>query len=147
MKALVMDFSPVLMFAKSPDVPSLNAHHKQLSAQPGYQLYDHFVLNTELLDYLARLSAQVPIYIFTTGALHEHPLVKPHLARAITGPSWHQTLVQRWTPPRMPLLRSHWDPLRPNLYLSTTSRPMSRQPPEPACMPCGSRRIRASLKL
>jgi HAD superfamily hydrolase (TIGR01509 family) len=73
MKALVIDFSRVLIFPKQDGVESLNNHHLALSQQPDYRLLDHFYLNQELLSYLAKLKPVVPVYVFTDGALHELP--------------------------------------------------------------------------
>jgi len=53
--ALVIDFSRVLIFANA-DVSSLNRHHAELEAHPGYRVLDHFQLNVELLEYLRELS-------------------------------------------------------------------------------------------
>ena len=76
--ALVIDFSRVLIFAKV-DVPSLNQHHAELEAQPGYRVLDHFELNTELLEYLRVLSGRVPVYLFSDGKLHTLPEIAPAL--------------------------------------------------------------------
>lgn len=76
--ALVIDFSRVLIFANA-DVASLNHHHAQLETQPGYNVLDHFRLNTELLEYLRRLSKRVPIYMFSDGKLHALPEIAPSL--------------------------------------------------------------------
>ena len=77
-KALILDFSRVLIFANA-DVPSLNRHHNDLQAQiPGYHVLDHFRLNLELLDYLKQLSVRIPLYIFSDGKLHTLPeIAKP----------------------------------------------------------------------
>jgi hypothetical protein len=70
MKALIVDFSRVLIFANDEQVASLNEHHRRLSAEPGYSLFDHFRLNHELLGYLGRLKDRVPLYIFTINILY-----------------------------------------------------------------------------
>jgi len=76
-KAIVCDFSRVLIFAKA-DVPSLNRHHTELSAAPGYRVLEHFTLNTELLDYLRGLKAV--LYLLTDGRLHALPEIEAQLA-------------------------------------------------------------------
>jgi HAD superfamily hydrolase (TIGR01509 family) len=78
MKALVIDFSRVLIFARA-DVPSLGRHHDQLSPTPGYRPLEHFSLNTELLTFLHDLNASVPVYLFTDGRLHTVPEISPAL--------------------------------------------------------------------
>lgn len=76
--ALVIDFSRVLIFANA-DVASLNKHHAELEAHLGYRVLEHFQLNTELLEYLRKLSKQVPIYLFSDGKLHTLPDIAPSL--------------------------------------------------------------------
>ena len=78
-KALVLDFSRVLIFAQA-DVPSLNSHHDALELQPGYRVLEHFRLNTELLEYLRELSKRLPLYLFSDGRLHTLPEITPALA-------------------------------------------------------------------
>ncbi|HVQ44372.1 MAG TPA: HAD-IA family hydrolase [Candidatus Saccharimonadia bacterium] len=77
--ALVIDFSRVLIFTKTADVASLNRHHAELEATPGYRVGEHFYLNIELLEYLRGLSAYVPTYLFTSGGLHALPEFAPAL--------------------------------------------------------------------
>jgi FMN phosphatase YigB (HAD superfamily) len=78
-RALLSDFSRVLVSATI-TVPSLNRHHRELKSTPDYRFSDHFFLNDRLLAYYEELSATIPIYIATTGALHELAEVKPHLS-------------------------------------------------------------------
>ena len=80
-KALILDFSRVLIFANT-DVPSLNRHHLALEAHdPGYHVLEHFHLNQELLDYLKLLSGRVPLYLFSDGSLH----LLPQIAKPLEG--------------------------------------------------------------
>ncbi len=79
-RALVIDFSRILMFAKQPDVESLNRHHAELSKQPGYVVFNHFALNTELLMHLRQIAVRIPLYLFTDGRLHELPEVASKLS-------------------------------------------------------------------
>jgi HAD superfamily hydrolase (TIGR01509 family) len=78
-KVLIVDFSRVLIFPTKNGIESLNGYHASLSKEPGYKLFDHFVLNHELLEYLERIGKAIPVYVFTDGKLHELPEVTPHL--------------------------------------------------------------------
>jgi FMN phosphatase YigB (HAD superfamily) len=78
-KTLVIDFSRVLLFPVAAGVDSLNALHRELSADPHYQALDHFTLNLELLGYLKHLRSITPIYLFTDGKLHQLPEIVPYL--------------------------------------------------------------------
>jgi len=83
MKTLVVDFSRVLIFPTADGVDSLNSLnslnrlHRELSLAPGYNIFDHFTLNDELLEYLKQLKNDV--YVFTDGKLHELPEISLHL--------------------------------------------------------------------
>lgn len=77
-KAILTDFSRVIIFANA-EVPSLNRHHRELKGTDNYRFYDHFFLNNSLLERLEQLSHKFPIYIATSGALHELAEVKSHL--------------------------------------------------------------------
>jgi FMN phosphatase YigB (HAD superfamily) len=69
-KTLIIDFSRVLLFSYA-DTDSLNALHSQLSRQdPAYDILDHFYLNQELFDFLAKARSDVRICLFSDGALH-----------------------------------------------------------------------------
>lgn len=77
-KAILTDFSRVIIFANS-EVPSLNRHHRDLKSTDNYRFSDHFFLNYSLLERLEQISRTIPIYIATSGALHELTEVKSHL--------------------------------------------------------------------
>lgn len=79
MKALIVDFSRVLVFPIADDIKSLNRHHEEMSVQPGYQFFDYFSLNVDLLHYFDQVKAYIPVYIFTDGKLHDLPEVSHHL--------------------------------------------------------------------
>jgi HAD superfamily hydrolase (TIGR01549 family) len=78
--ALVIDFSRVLIFAKTDvTVPSLNRHHQELAETPGYRVLEHFELNTQLLNYLREFNTHWPVILFTDGKLHSLPDIATHL--------------------------------------------------------------------
>jgi HAD superfamily hydrolase (TIGR01509 family) len=79
MKILITDFSRVLIFPIAENVESLNRLHQKLSLDSNYNIFDHFILNHELLSYLEQLKNKLPVYIFTDGRLHELPEVSVHL--------------------------------------------------------------------
>ena len=86
-KTVVSDFSKVLLFAKDPNYQGgLNALNKRLLAEdPSYPFFDHFVLNQQLLDYYLKLSEIVPVIVFTTETIQDHPAIEPLLAKAVHG--------------------------------------------------------------
>src|SRR5215469_767851 len=77
-KAILIDFSRVIIFANA-EVPSLNRHHRELKETDNYRFFDYFFLNHSLLERLEEISKTVPIYIATSGALHELAEVKSQL--------------------------------------------------------------------
>jgi HAD superfamily hydrolase (TIGR01549 family) len=73
-KALVSDFSRVLLFPKDNDYQgSLNELHKKLSSENNYNPLDHFLLNNELLQYCASLRSKVDLYLFTSDVIQDAP--------------------------------------------------------------------------
>jgi HAD superfamily hydrolase (TIGR01509 family) len=85
-KAVVSDFSRVLLFPKDKNYSgSLNALHKELSQQEGYNPLDHFELNTQLLDLYKSLKEKTPIYIFTSDAIQDAPEFKQYLDPVFAG--------------------------------------------------------------
>lgn len=79
-KALVSDFSKVILFRKDdPTLGKLNEHHEGLQQKGDYDFWNHFTLNTELLDYYQKLSSNIDVYIFTSEYIQEHPPVMKKL--------------------------------------------------------------------
>jgi len=79
-KVLLFDFSRVLLFPK--DVAytgSLNQKHKELSANAGYKIFDHFSLNNELLIFLQGLKDKYNLCLFTTETIQDSPEILPTL--------------------------------------------------------------------
>lgn len=78
--AIVFDFSRVLIDVKDyPYQDSLNARHKQLQGNEGYNIFDHFELNNELLSFADSIKDKYNLYIFTTGVIHEEKEVKERI--------------------------------------------------------------------
>ncbi len=74
MKAIVMDFSRVLLFPNDETYSgSLNGLHKQLSSQENYNPLDHFHLNVELLEYLDSLKSKIDLSMFTSDVIQDDP--------------------------------------------------------------------------
>lgn len=76
MKAVITDFSRVLLFPKDDSFHSgLNALNNQLlDANPDYDFWRYFKINNELLNYYKSLD--IPVYIFTSETIQDHPAVK-----------------------------------------------------------------------
>ncbi len=86
-KSVVTDFSKVLLFAKDPNYSGgLNAlNNKLLSEDPNYSFGDYFTLNDELLEYYSRLNSKVPVYVFTSETIQDHPAIKTKIKNAFSG--------------------------------------------------------------
>jgi hypothetical protein len=55
-KAMLFDFSRVLLFPKGKDpVESLNGKYRELLEAGEFDFFEHFELNQELLDFIYRL--------------------------------------------------------------------------------------------
>lgn len=77
-KALVTDFSRVLLFPKNKSYSgSLNSLHRDLSTQPNYKLLDTFELNLELLEYYKSLAERFDLYVFTSEGIQDSPELQP----------------------------------------------------------------------
>ena len=76
MKAVITDFSRVLLFPKDDTFKSgLNALNNQLlDKNPDYDFWQYFKVNNELLNYYKSLN--IPVYIFTSETIQDHPAVK-----------------------------------------------------------------------
>lgn len=79
-KALLFDFSRVLLFSKDENYTgSLNEKYRQLSQENNYKLLDHFILNEELLDFLKSLKEKYDLYMLTTETIQDNPEILPDL--------------------------------------------------------------------
>jgi FMN phosphatase YigB (HAD superfamily) len=81
-KAVVTDFSKVLLFAKDKSYTGgLNGLNRKLLAdEASYPFFDYFVLNNSLLEYYAKLRQRMPVYVFTSGTIQNHPAIKRTVA-------------------------------------------------------------------
>lgn len=84
-KAIVTDFSRVLLFpADDTYTGGLNAlNNKLLESNPGYEFKKFFKVNDELLEYYASLD--LPIYMFTSETIQEHPAITDELSAVFSG--------------------------------------------------------------
>lgn len=79
-KALVTDFSRVLLFPKDKTYTgSLNGLLRDLSTQANYKLLDSFELNTELLEYYKSLAEKLDLYVFTSERIQDSPEFQPFI--------------------------------------------------------------------
>lgn len=77
---LLFDFSRVLLNVKDKSYSGmLNTLHKETSSQPGYNFFDYFELNEELLKFIDTIKDKYSIYIFTTGSVQNVPEVKKRI--------------------------------------------------------------------
>lgn len=85
-KALISDFSRVLLFPKNRNYKdSLNSLHKELSVRTGYKILDYFELNNELLDYYRSLTGKLDLYIFTSETIQDAPDLRPFIRPVFKG--------------------------------------------------------------
>lgn len=79
-KAFLFDLSRTLLFPKDKNYKGeLNALHKNLSSQDGYNFLDNFELDDGLLDYLETIKNKYELYIFTSGSIQDAPEIRPRL--------------------------------------------------------------------
>jgi len=84
-KAIVSDFSRVILFSKDPIYEgSLNSLHKEKSQTSDYNPLDYFELNTDLLDFYKSQKEKVNLYIFTTDSIQDAPEFKPFIEPIFT---------------------------------------------------------------
>lgn len=77
MKTLLFDFSRVLLFPVNESYSgSLNALYKEKMYTPGFDFFDYFKLNTELLDYLNIQKRLYSLNIFTSESIQDAPELK-----------------------------------------------------------------------
>ena len=84
-KAILSDFSYVLLFPKDKDVSgSINKFHEANKDSTGYEVFNYFSLNQELLEYFTTIKDTYPLYIFTTGAIQNVPEIRSMLDNVFT---------------------------------------------------------------
>lgn len=83
-KVIISDFSRVLLFPVDKGyLGSLNSlNNELLKSDSNYDFTHHFTLNIELLSYFQTLG--LPVYIFTSDRIQEHPTIKDYLQKSIT---------------------------------------------------------------
>ncbi len=79
-KAIVSDFSRVVLFPiDNTYAGGLNKLHDEGSQNESYNFWDHYRLNTELLNKYNQLRLKVRVVCFTTGHIQEYPALKIEL--------------------------------------------------------------------
>jgi HAD superfamily hydrolase (TIGR01549 family) len=75
-KAVIFDFSNVLFFYRESNFQgSINGKHQELKKNSLYNIFDHFELNQELLDFANTIKSKCDLYIFTTGTVQQEPKI------------------------------------------------------------------------
>lgn len=72
-KAIVSDFSKVILSCKDKKLDKTNILHEELIKKGDYPFWEYFVLNQELLNFYEKIGKEFPIYIFTTRYIQEYP--------------------------------------------------------------------------
>lgn len=73
-KALIFDLCRVFLFPKKEDYfGELNSLHNQLSKDVNYNFNDHFVFNSELIDFIKenQIDTKFSLYIYTSGKIQD----------------------------------------------------------------------------
>ncbi len=80
-KALLFDFSRVLLFPKGSDpVESLNGKYRELLEQGEFDFFEHYRLNEELMDFIYKLQDDYELFLFTSETIQEAPELKEELS-------------------------------------------------------------------
>ena len=85
--AVVSDFSRVLLFPTDNSYEgSLNELNNRLMKNDAdYTFLDYFSLNKELLAFYRELNKELPVFIFTSDSIQDHPAIKEELAQIFRG--------------------------------------------------------------
>lgn len=78
-KAIISDVSLVLLFPKDPNYTgSLNALYKEKKDEPNFNFFDYFRVNKELLAIYKNHKGDRKMYIFTSDAIQDEPVLQPY---------------------------------------------------------------------
>ncbi len=73
-KALVFDFARVLLFPRNRGyIGTLTNLYHKMAGEPDSTFSTYYQFNQELLDFLAKIKATYPLYLFTTGTTYKAP--------------------------------------------------------------------------
>ena len=77
-KAVITDFSRVLLFPVDINYTGgLNElNNKLLDENPQYNFLDFFIVNDELLFHYSKLNKTIPVHVFTSETIQDHPSIK-----------------------------------------------------------------------
>lgn len=77
--AIISDVSLVLLFPKDPNYTgSLNALYKEKKDETNFNFFEHFRVNEELLAIYKNHKADRKMYIFTSDAIQDEPVLQPY---------------------------------------------------------------------
>lgn len=85
-KAIITDFSRVLLFPADKNyMGGLNElNNKQLKENPNYSFLDFFTINKDLLKHYSELNKTIPVHIFTSETIQDHPSIKIMIDNSIS---------------------------------------------------------------
>ena len=79
-KAIVSDFSRTLLSPTDETYTGgLNALHESLKDRADYDIWEHYLLNQDLLAFYKTIGSRVDVYMFTTKYIQEWPPLKEKL--------------------------------------------------------------------
>ena len=85
-QAILTDFSHVLLFAKDKSyVGSINDLYEEKKKDPDFDFWSVFELNQELFNFLKKMCAHTPVYIFTSRDVQNDPAIRPMLDASFAG--------------------------------------------------------------
>ncbi len=84
-RVLLFDFSRTLIFPKDPSYDGkLNDLYRQIISNKNYDIFEHFVLNEELINFVKSFKSKYNLVIFTTDILQNDPAIKHILDRVFS---------------------------------------------------------------
>lgn len=77
-KVLLFDLTHVLLFpADKKSEVLLNDTYKKISTTEGFEFFDHFILNQELINFIESQKEKYQIILYTTETIQEDPKLAP----------------------------------------------------------------------
>lgn len=83
-RVCIFDFSRVLLHPRQREIQSINTLHAQLRESQEYAVLNHFELNEELLHFIEGIKVSLPVYIFTSGVIHNEPAIDQRIQQLFT---------------------------------------------------------------
>lgn len=84
-KIILFDFSRTLIFPKDPEYAGkLNDLYREIIQSKSYDVFEHFTLNEQLIDFIKPFKDKYRLVIFTTDILQNDPAIKEALEKVFS---------------------------------------------------------------